>query len=137
MLEGHDQCSGYLEGKVRELLNQPAVLDHISQQTLLNEVSPILSDTDNSMLEAPPSKEEIFETLLASNLKAAAGTDGIPGLLYKVCWEDVGETLIDVIHELFRSKSPTVSMRTALMVFSSKPKKLSCFKPSSKRRNPF
>ena len=86
------------------------------------------------MLEAPPSKEEIFETLLASNLKAAAGTDGIPGLLYKVCWEDVGETLIDVIHELFRSKSPTVSMRTALMVFSSKPKNLSCFKPSSKRR---
>ena len=55
-------------------------------------------------------------------------------MLYKECWKDVGGSLCDVIRELFVSKSPTLSMRTALMIFSSKPKKALCLKPSSKRR---
>ena len=41
MLDGHSKCSDYLEGKLRELLGQPANLDPISQQILLAEVSPV------------------------------------------------------------------------------------------------
>ena len=81
-----------------------------------------------------PDKEEVFSTLSASNLSAAAGTDSLLGLPYKVCWDSLGNCLTNVVKELFIDKSPTVSMRTALMVYSPKPKKPLSVKPSDKRQ---
>ena len=54
--------------------------------------------------------------------------------MYKECWESVGDSIVEVIIEMFRGAMPTVSMRTALMNFCSKPKKLGSLKPSDKRR---
>ena len=98
------------------------------------EVSKSITDSDNVMLEQIPSKEEVFSSLKSSNLKAAAGSDGIPGLLYVKCWDALGESLYGVIHELFVSEPLTTSMRTAMMIFSPKPKKISSTKPGDKRR---
>ena len=41
------------------------------------------------MLLKMPDKKEVLETLNGSNLKAAPGTDGITGLLYKTCWNSL------------------------------------------------
>ena len=77
---------------------------------------------------------EVFNTLSSSNLNAAAGTNGLPGLLFKECWKSLGVSLCEVIRELFVSAPPSKSMRTAIMIFSSKPNKLSSFKPKDKQR---
>ena len=70
----------------------------------------------------------------SSNLHAAAGSDGISSLVYKECWDSLGDCLLDVVTVLFKGALPTASMRTAMMNFCSKPKKLHSIKPSDKRR---
>ena len=86
------------------------------------------------MLEAVPSENELFKTLNASNLHASAGSDGITGLVYKECWNILGNSLCKVAQAIFSGSPPTVSMRTAMMNFCPKPKKLHSLKPSDKRR---
>ena len=113
----------YFAKQVRNLLEKPAVLNLESQDELLSEVSVSITNTDNAMLETCPSYDEVYSTLVNSNLKAAAGSDGIPGLLYKKYWDVIGESLVAVVQELFMCKPPSLSMCTALMIFSSQQKK--------------
>ena len=80
----------------------------------------IVTEDDNFMLEAVPSKAELLDTLKSSNLNAAAGSDGISALVYLECWDAIGDSLHDVTTALFTGFSPTVSMRTAMMNFCSK-----------------
>ena len=123
LLEGHNECSSFLEKTLRELLESPAELDSPSQEIVLAQVTPTISEADNKTLEEPTTLSEVYSILSSSNISAAAGTDGISGLLYKVCWKSLGIHLYDLIKDLFSHKSPTTYMRTALMVFSTKPKK--------------
>ena len=134
IVEGHENCAKYLEGKVHELLDRPAELDSDAQNQLLQYVEQVFTDADNEMLEQMPTMNELYETLNESNLKSAAGSDGIPGLVYKECWSSLGKSLCDVVKDIFSGSPPTTSMRTAMMIFSSKPKKPNSIKPSDKRR---
>ena len=86
------------------------------------------------MLETMPSKKEVLHALSSSNLNASAGSDGISSLVYKECWESLGDCLLEVIKSLFMGAPPTTSMRTAMMNFCCKPKKPNSLKPSDKRR---
>ena len=95
---------------------------------------PVFTEADNNMLLAIPTKKEVEETILESNLHAAPGTDGITSYLYKECWQILGDSLTEVARAVFGGQRPPVSQRTSLMVFGSKPKKLSSLKASDKRR---
>ena len=106
----------------------------MSQRELLSLVSPVFSPEDNDMLEIVPSKKEVLQALQSSNINASAGSDGIPSLVYKECWDILGDNLVEVTKSLFLGALPTVSMRTAIMNFCSKPKKVNSCKPSDKRR---
>ena len=134
LLEGHDACSEYLETVVSDLLLNPAELDSSAQEILLEEVIPTVTLADNSMLLAMPSKEDVFNTLKASNLKAAPGTDGITSLVYKECWDSMGGALTAIVQAKFKGEKLPVSMRTSMMVFGAKPKKPHSLKPGDKRR---
>ena len=134
LLEGHDQCAEYLEGLVSELLLKPADLDQAAQQVLLGELDQIVTEPENDMLGAVPTKQEVHEALKAANAKGAPGTDGIPSLLYKVCWDFLGDSLTDVTIAKFQGEKLPASMRTSMMVFGPKPKKLNSIKPKDKRR---
>ena len=132
LLEGHDQCAAFLEKDVKNLLLTDANLDLTAQSTLLEEISPCFTDADNAILESPPTLQSVQDTIKASNLHAAPGCDGIPSLLYKVCWDTIGPSLTEVMQDVFKCKPLTPSLRTSLMVFGSKPKKPSSLLP--KRR---
>ena len=136
MLVGHDSCTKYLENLVSDLLCNPSELDQASQDILLSEIECVVSEEDNVMLLAIPEKKEVLETLNNCNLKAAPGTDGLTSLLYKVCWDSLGNALTDVCQEIFKKQSEKLplTMRTAMMVFGAKPKKPSSLKPRDKRR---
>ena len=60
LLTGHDACSNFLENQLGNLLLQPATLDPLAQATLLAEVDPVFSDTDNKELEKLPDLEEVM-----------------------------------------------------------------------------
>ena len=117
LLEGHVQCAAFLEDDVKNLLLTDANLDLTAQSTLLEEISPCFPEADNAILESPPTLKSVQDTIKASNLHAAPRCDGIPSLLYKVCWDTIGPSLTGLMQDVFKS-----SLRTSLMVFGSIPK---------------
>ena len=54
--------------------------------------------------------------------------------MYKLCWDSSGDSLTAVAKARHEDQKLPVSMRTALMVFGTKPKKASSIKPGDKRR---
>ena len=76
---------------------------------MLSLVETVVTENDNSMLETEPSLQEVLETL-----KASAGSDGITGLAYKECWDSL--------------------MRTAMLNFCPKQKKIDFHNPNDKLR---
>ena len=93
-----------------------------------------MTAADNVMLSAPPDKDEVYETVQEANHRAAPGTDGITSLVYKLCWSSMGDALTAVTQAKFEGEKLPSSMRTALMVFGTKPKKANSLKPGDKRR---
>ena len=134
VLVGHEACADFLMKQVIKLLGEPAILDSDAQKTLLAEVTPVFTEKDNEDLKAVPVKDEVKEVLFNSNLNAAPGTDGITSLLYKEHWDQLGEPLVQVVKAVHQGEQLTLSQRTNLMVFGSKPKKLTSIKPNDKRR---
>ena len=124
----------YLENEVKNLLLSDANLETSAQNTLLEEVVTCFTEADNEILRAPPTIQQIKETINQSNVHAAPGCDGIPSLLYKVCWDILGDSLAEVMQQIFLGKSLTPSQRTSLMVFGTKPKKPNSILPQDKRR---
>ena len=127
-------CAAFLEQEVKNLLLTDAGLDPSSQNTLLDELTPCFTEADNAILKSPPTLKSVKENIDASNLHAAPGCDGIPSLLYKVCWDTIGPGLTDVMKEIFLCKPLPPSQRTSLMVFGTKPKKPNSILPQDKRR---
>ena len=106
----------------------------IHGKLLLDELQPIVSDAENAMLGALPDKDEVFNFVKGSNLRAAPGTDGITSLVYKLCWDSLGDSLTAVAQAKHEGEKLPGSMRTTLMVFGTKPKKANSIKPGDKRR---
>jgi hypothetical protein len=77
MVSGHTSCAAYLEQTVEDLLLHPGQLDPVSQQILLDEVTPVFTEKDIRMFLSPPSKQDVWETVCNSNLCAS--------LTYKEC----------------------------------------------------
>jgi hypothetical protein len=134
LITGHAACAAHLEQTVEDLLLHPGHLDQVSQQILLDEVTPVFTEKDISMFLSPPTKLDIWETICNSNLNAAPGCDGTPSLAYKECWPVLGDPLRDVMLAIFNCQDLQPSMRTSLMVFGSKPKKPNSLLPKDKRR---
>ena len=134
LLQGHDKCSSYLEATVRALVGSEAELDCDAQNFLLGLMSNVFTSEDNVMLEAEPTKSELYETLRLSNLNASAGSDGITGLVYKECWSTLGDSILEVCKAIFSGSTLPSSMRTVRMNFCPKPKKPNSTKPGDKRR---
>ena len=133
LLEGHGPCAQYLEQTVADLLLHPAQLDEVAQAVLLKEVDKVFTAKDNEMMMKIPEKEEVKQSIWSSNLHAAPGSDGLTSFLYQQCWDVLGNSLTKVIQSVHSGSSPTLSQRTSLMVFGSKPKKPHSIIPSDKR----
>ena len=118
----------------KQFLLHPVQLNQNAQDVLLHEVLPVFTEADNQKLLKPPTKIEVYDTLAASNLHAAPGTDGLTSYFYKHSFKCMGDPLTDVVKAVSRGDKPTLSQRTSKMVFGCKPKKLNSTKPSDKRR---
>ena len=133
-MELHILYHSSLEKCVEDLLLHHVQLDNVAQDTLLKEVDPVFTAADNDMFLKKPTKKEVEETLSASNLHAAPGTDGLTSYFYKECFSTMGDPLTEVVSAVFSGEKPSLSQRTSLMVFGAKPKKAKSIKPGDKRR---
>ena len=129
------KCAKYLENEVKNLLLVDADLIPQAQTKLLEEVLPCFTDADNVILCAPPTKEDVKKTIDNSNLNAAPGNDGIPSLFYKTCWDTVGDSLTEVMEDIYKCKPLTHSQRTSLMVFGLEAKETQQFKTPGQEKN--
>ena len=134
VIEGHGLCSAYLESQVGDLLLNPAHVDQVARDCMLGEVEKVFTAQDNKHLLTIPKQEDVKAVLDSSNLLAAPGTDGKPSLLYSKCLEVMGPALTEVAQKIWKGEKPTLSIRTSLMVFGSKPKKLNSIKLGDKKR---
>ena len=134
-LEGHAACTKYLEKAVGDLLLKPATLDVAAQNALLSEVRHVFTAEDNEMLTKVPSKEELKDSVWSANMHAAPGNDGLTNLVYKLCWDILGDSLTEVATAILGGQPPTLSQRTSLMVYGNKANKPSNSPdPKHKRR---
>ena len=134
ILEGHTACAKYLQNTVEALLMHPAKLDKVAQGILLSDIDKVFTDEDNDMLVTKPTKAEVEESVKTSNVDAAPGSDGITSLVYRECFNILGDALTEVTEAVFAGEKLTRSQRTSLMIFSDKPGKSQSIKPQDKRR---
>ena len=59
LLEGHEQCSSYLEQQVADLLTHPGLLDPAAQELLLGEVQQVFTAEDNVKFLAVPGLSDV------------------------------------------------------------------------------
>ena len=123
LIQGHEDCAKYLEKAVGDLLLFPAKLNETTQANLLREVKPVFTEKDNKMLLEIPTKVEVKVSLESAKTNAAPGTDGITNLVYKECWDILGDGLVEVSKGIHDGGRPTLSQRTSLMVYGSKANK--------------
>ena len=123
IVEGHSECAKALKSNVSNHLSNPALLNPLAQEILLNEVDVSFTEEDNSKLKSVPTKSEIKSVLDSCRPHAAPGTDGLTVFLYKQCWVILGDSLTEVIQTVFNGSKPSASQQTSLMVFGNKPGK--------------
>ena len=75
------------------------------------------------MMASTPSKEEVKESVWSANQNASPGCDGITNLVYKLCWDIIGDSLTEVVQAVSQGAKPTRSQRTSLMVYGAKANK--------------
>ena len=133
---GHKECATLLENGVHQLLSGSPGLDKTAQSILLQEVEKVFTEADNQLLLSLPTKDEIYKNICESNLHAAPGTDGLTTFLYKECWNVLGDAVTELATRIHQGEKPSVSQRTSMMIFCTKPKKIhsSDHKISDKRK---
>ena len=90
---------------------------------------------DNEMFLKAPTKKDVKESLWSAKVNAAPGTDGLTNLVYRHCWDVLGDSLTDVAQTIHNGAAPTSSQRTSLMVYGAKANKPpSSTDPKHKRR---
>ena len=72
---------------------------------------------DNEKFMTAPTKKDVLRVISSSYLLAAPGSDGIPCLLYKEHLDLLGDSLTDILVEIFQCKPLPSSMLTSLMDF--------------------
>ena len=106
---GHAECAEFFEREVFQLLTSVHLPVSSTENDLLNEISEVFSVEDNELLLAPCSEKEVKSIIDSSNLNAALGLDGIPGLIYSVCWDILKAPLLKMMLAVHNDKCPTKS----------------------------
>ena len=124
-----------MEDSVGSILLHPPKLDSSAQDALLKEVEKVFTDKDTQMMSRLPTKGELKESLWSSKPHASPGTDGLTNILYKHCWDIIGDSFVELTQAIHCGSDPTLSQRTSLMVYGAKANKpLNSTDPKHKRR---
>lgn len=87
---------------------------------------PSVSESDRTFLNAPFTKEEIWEAIQSMPSNKALGPDGFPLKFYKQFWQDISPILMPTINNLLDSKSMPDSWSSAVICLILKKDALDC-----------
>lgn len=66
-------------------------------------IQPMVTDSENDLLSALPTDEEIKEAVFSLSASSAPGPDGFPGFFYHHCWDIVSFDVIQFVKQFFQS----------------------------------
>ncbi|KAM1823097.1 hypothetical protein ACFX14_025043 [Malus domestica] len=66
-------------------------------------IQPMVTDSENDLLSALPTDEEIKEAAFSLSASSAPGPDGFPGFFYHHCWDIVSFDVIQFVKQFFQS----------------------------------
>ena len=84
----------------------------------------VLNESDKIILNNSISKVEILNALKKSNNKSAPGSDGLPGEIYKIFWNDLQEPLLACFNYSFEKGHLCSSQTTGILCLHHKGKGL-------------
>ncbi|KAH0700880.1 hypothetical protein KY284_015095 [Solanum tuberosum] len=79
--------------------------------SLIEHIPTLVTDEDNTMLNASPIVEEIKKVVFELNSDSASGPDGFTGHFYQVCWDFVGRDVVNVVEAFFNVISRVIHDR--------------------------
>lgn len=71
------------------------------QADLLNLFDRIITEDDNTLLYAPPTESEVYDSLTSLGRSKAPGHDGFTALFYVKCWDYIKGTVLHAIGNFF------------------------------------
>ncbi|XP_059066199.1 uncharacterized protein LOC131857544 [Cryptomeria japonica] len=114
------------------LLKKVALLDLEAQNMLVGAIPKILSGSQNHILVANPSKEDIRSVVFSFDRSKAPCPDGFPMFFFQHFWDVVGEDVSNVVKEFFGARSLLKKLNATFIVLIPKKKgvdNLDAFKP--------
>ena len=90
-------------------------LDLRVQESLINDLEFVLSDSERHSCKGEFTKDELFAAMGGLQTGKSLGSDGLPTEFYKVFWQDLGDILVLVLNENFRIVILTDSQREGLL----------------------
>ena len=85
----------------------------------------VLDEEDKILLNRNISSGEILNALKTSNNKSAPGSDGLPGEVYKIFWNEIQGPLLDCFNYSFDKRFLCNSQTSAIICLHHKGKRLS------------
>ncbi|KAH0695912.1 hypothetical protein KY289_013394 [Solanum tuberosum] len=84
--------------------------------SLIENIPTLVTDEDNTMLNASPIVEEIKKVVFELNSDSASGPDGFTGHFYQVCWDFVGRDVVNVVEAFFNGFNSLVADKVCRLV---------------------
>lgn len=66
-------------------------------------IQPMVTNSENDLLFALPTDEEIKEVVFSLSASSVLGPDGFPSFLYHHCWDIVGYDVVQFVKQFFES----------------------------------
>ena len=98
-----------------ESLFSPEPIDNEKQNALLNTIDRFVPENFQLLLEEPLSAEECQKALTNMKSDKSPGSDGLPAEFYNFFWDEIGDTVVDVLNFCFNRGLLTESMRLAII----------------------
>lgn len=75
-----------------------------------------VTDEENTTLEQPISKDEVYKAILQGKSSKTPGCDGVPHEFYLRCWNIIGNDLTDIYNTILTRNKLTKSQKKGVII---------------------
>lgn len=83
---------------------------------LLSNIPLLITVEENARLIVDPSMEEVQKIVFSMSADSTAGLDGFSGSFFQVCWEIIGQDLVEVMAAFFQGLSLPTDFSSTLLI---------------------
>ena len=109
MVEGQANLKAYITRFYKELLGEPEVSSFTLEEDRIFDI-PQVTQTENDILTAPFTEQEVQEAIFDIEHNKAPGPDGFPAEFYQKFWNTIKGDLMQMFHGLYAGDLPLFSL---------------------------